>query len=187
MIKYGSQFNPLHEPTRADCLFRLGCCFEDDEEVMQQYPFMPRCYHRVADTVVDDRLNEFELVRKGKFGGDYNAVCGAGEISTFLQKHFNNAAGTASILAKINTAAYSTKGITYTQGTNTIAIAAGDWTAQTCLYVNKEMGDIPNEANNNQITSFDYFDIFNRKRVIAEDLEKSKIPADLQSMYNEMF
>jgi hypothetical protein len=194
MIKYGSQFNPLHEPTRADCLFRLGCCFEDDEEVMQQYPFMPRCYHRVADNVVDDRLNDYELVRKGKFGGDYTAVCGATEINTFLG-NFNNAAGKAAIETKVGAAAGAAAqndaqkakypGITYDKTANQVTIAAGNWAAQTCLFVNKEMGDIP--FGTNHLTSFDDFDIFNRKRVIAEDLEKSKIPTDLQDMYNEMF
>jgi hypothetical protein len=125
------------------------------------------------------------LVRKGKFGSaDSTPVCGASDINTFLA-NFNNPTGTASIAGKINNAAndYSAKGITYTQGTNTIAIAAIAWEAQTCLFVNKEMGDIPAGS----ITSFDDFDIFNRKRVIAEDLEKSKIPSDLQSMYDEMF
>ena len=50
MIKYGSEFSPLEEPSRADCLFRLGCCYEDNEDVMQKYNFLPRCYHRVKNT-----------------------------------------------------------------------------------------------------------------------------------------
>lgn len=58
MIKYGSEFSPLEEPSRADCLFRLGCCYEDNDQVMQKYSFLPRCYHRVkqetARTVLDD-------------------------------------------------------------------------------------------------------------------------------------
>jgi len=42
--KYG--YNALSVPNRLDCLTRLKCCYEDNEEVVKQYPFVPRCYNR---------------------------------------------------------------------------------------------------------------------------------------------
>merc|ERR1711881_81172 len=93
MIKYGHEFNPLNEPSRQDCLFRLGCCYEDNDEVMQQYPFMPRCYHRVKNEVIDSRLHDYKLVyseaewyKESKVANyDANRVCSAAKIHKFLE------------------------------------------------------------------------------------------------------
>jgi len=184
MIKYGSQFNPLHEPTRADCLFRLGCCFEDDEEVMQQYPFMPRCYHRVADDSVDDRLNDYELVRGGTWGNAAyaTAICGKSAIDTFVAARFT-ATGQTAIQTYIGANAAKYTDISFTAPSITLNNAM--WSAETCLYVNKEFSDIPDGKKFDVF--YPTFDIFNRKRVIAEDLPKSNIPSDLQGMMIDLF
>jgi hypothetical protein len=71
MIKYGSEFSPLEEPSRADCLFRLGCCYEDNDQVMQKYSFLPRCYHRVKQETA-------RLVLDGT-----TSYCGAGIRNLF--------------------------------------------------------------------------------------------------------
>lgn len=43
---YKAGYNALSIPNRLDCLTRLGCCYEDDDSVAEQYPFVPRCYKR---------------------------------------------------------------------------------------------------------------------------------------------
>lgn len=65
MIKYGTEFSPLNEPTREDCLFRLGCCYEDNPEVVAKYQFMPRCYHRTRGEkieLLEDKLFDYQAV-----------------------------------------------------------------------------------------------------------------------------
>merc|ERR1719361_2329520 len=49
MFKYGGiegDKTPLDTPTPNDCIFKLGCCWEDDEEVVRKYDWIPRCYKR---------------------------------------------------------------------------------------------------------------------------------------------
>lgn len=48
---YKAGYNALSIPNRIDCLTRLGCCYEDDDSVAEQYPFVPRCYRREAGAV----------------------------------------------------------------------------------------------------------------------------------------
>merc|ERR1712151_976148 len=90
MIKYGQEFNPLNEPSRQDCLFRLGCCYEDNNDVMQQYPFMPRCYHRVKNELTDQRLHDMKLVYLDQAwsqkGVNYNTkrVCSSAQIDVYI-------------------------------------------------------------------------------------------------------
>lgn len=52
---------PLDMPTPEDCIYKLGCCWEDDEEVLLKYKWTPRCYKRQRDlrdgSVVDTPLN----------------------------------------------------------------------------------------------------------------------------------
>jgi len=49
MFKYGGiegDKTPLDTPTPNDCIFKLGCCWEDDEEIVRKYDWIPRCYKR---------------------------------------------------------------------------------------------------------------------------------------------
>jgi hypothetical protein len=172
MIKYGAQFNPLNEPTRADCLFRLGCCYEDNEEVMQQYPFMPRCYHRVTVDSLDRRLNDMVVVRKSAWGGaTYDTrICGT-EIDTYVKALPNFATIIGNFPATVSAADAAVT------GGNIVATSA-----ETCLYVSKQVAASPDHLN-----FWTYFDIFNRKRVIVEELPKSNIPASLQGMMADLF
>merc|ERR1739848_427397 len=52
---------PLDMPTPEDCIYKLGCCWENDEEVLQKYKWTPRCYKRQRDLttggLVDTPLN----------------------------------------------------------------------------------------------------------------------------------
>lgn len=45
--QYGG-YNIFKEPTREDCLTKLGACYEDDEDVVAKYPALPRCYQRTT-------------------------------------------------------------------------------------------------------------------------------------------
>lgn len=49
MYKYGGiegDKTPLDTPTANDCIFKLGCCWEDDDEIVKKYDWIPRCYQR---------------------------------------------------------------------------------------------------------------------------------------------
>ncbi|CAG5078841.1 Oidioi.mRNA.OKI2018_I69.PAR.g9100.t1.cds [Oikopleura dioica] len=35
--------SPLEEPNREECL-SMGCCWEEDQSVLDEYPFISRCY-----------------------------------------------------------------------------------------------------------------------------------------------
>jgi alkylhydroperoxidase/carboxymuconolactone decarboxylase family protein YurZ len=53
MYKYdgiSEGLTPLDMPSAEDCQLKLGCCWEDDMEVMQKYPWLPRCYKRQRDS-----------------------------------------------------------------------------------------------------------------------------------------
>ena len=59
-----------------DCQLKLGCCWEDDLEVMQKYPWLPRCYKRQRDSQgieetdpIQIDLNEL-VARSADFGGN---------------------------------------------------------------------------------------------------------------------
>lgn len=65
-FKWG--YNPLTIPNRMDCLARLGCCYEDNEAIVEQFPFVPRCYHReAADTAKP--FETAENLMKNNIGG----------------------------------------------------------------------------------------------------------------------
>lgn len=54
MYKYdgiASGLTPLDQPSAEDCMLKLGCCWEDDEEVMNKYQWLPRCYKRQRSDV----------------------------------------------------------------------------------------------------------------------------------------
>merc|ERR1711868_186437 len=67
---------PLDMPSAEDCQLKLGCCWEDDLEVMQKYPWLPRCYKRQRDSQgieetdpIQIDLNEL-VARSADFGGN---------------------------------------------------------------------------------------------------------------------
>jgi hypothetical protein len=186
MIKYGAQFNPLNEPTRADCLFRLGCCYEDDTEVRQQYPFMPACYHRVENDAVDSRLNDMTVVRSTQWTSTARGtrVCGTA-IDTFVKGW--DATFHGKIITKL-TGALDTANVDFsiTGGAITATATAPYTVDQVCLYVRKDFLDYPDITGDG--TEFvNNFDIFNRKRVIEQELPKSNIPDSLQGMMGDLF
>lgn len=152
---------------------------------MQQYPFMPRCYHRVKEDVLDARLNDMVMVKKDVWGqtGFDTAICGQVNIRAYF----------AGLTNKANIYAAWTGGVATRMGLDVqtsvspptaethINVAAPD----TCLYVSKQIAANPIAA-----TGADFwanFDIFNRKRLIAEELPKSNIPVSLQGMMTELF
>lgn len=38
--------SPLKLPDKYECLWELGCCWEENEDVVEKYPYSPRCYQR---------------------------------------------------------------------------------------------------------------------------------------------
>lgn len=79
MYKYdgiAEGLTPLDMPSAEDCQLKLGCCWEDDLEVMQKYPWLPRCYKRQRDSQgieetdpIQIDLNEL-VARSADFGGN---------------------------------------------------------------------------------------------------------------------
>jgi hypothetical protein len=79
MFKYGGiegDKTPLDTPTPNDCIFKLGCCWEDDEEVVRKYDWIPRCYkrQRAEDGVETFSPLEIQMdnlvARAGEMGGN---------------------------------------------------------------------------------------------------------------------
>jgi hypothetical protein len=77
MYKYGSSYDtktPLDQPTPEDCLYKLGCCWEDDQSVLDTYRWIPQCYKRQRDldtgieTKIPFKITVDKLVaRSGQF------------------------------------------------------------------------------------------------------------------------
>lgn len=79
MFKYGGiegDKTPLDTPTPNDCIFKLGCCWEDDEEIVRKYDWIPRCYKRQRsqegfETLVPMQIEMDQLVaRAGELGSN---------------------------------------------------------------------------------------------------------------------
>jgi len=78
MFKYGGiegNKTPLDPPTLNDCIFKLGCCWEDDEEIVRKYDWVPRCYKRQRsksgiETDVPLDLDVSQLVARAAALGD---------------------------------------------------------------------------------------------------------------------
>jgi hypothetical protein len=200
MIKYGHEFNPLNEPSRQDCLFRLGCCYEDNDEVMQQYPFMPRCYHRVKNEVIDARLHDYKLVyntfdwHKQTAVADYNnvRVCGSTNIDTFLGTTFQTSTG----VTKTAILTY------YTNANGAIAgeehLAALEKHAKVvsnkllskvnakdniCLYMrNDYFSTITSAAD-----FWKAFDVFDKQYIIETQVPQANIPESLRGLMADLF
>jgi len=198
MIKYGQEFNPLNEPSRQDCLFRLGCCYEDNDEVMAQYPFMPRCYHRVKNEVIDSRLHDMKLVyntRDWHSQSDYNAqrVCGFTAIDNFLGTTFQTATGIqkADILNYFTAADGSVAGEEHLAATDKQASVVGNSlrssvpgnTDNICLYMRNDwFSTITNAAD-----FWQAFDVFDKQYIIETQVPNANIPESLRGLMADLF
>jgi len=63
-------YNPLTIPNRMDCLARLGCCYEDNQAVVEQFPFVPRCYHRESGDITGLTAASASTLMANKSGGN---------------------------------------------------------------------------------------------------------------------
>merc|ERR1712174_105952 len=158
MIKYGTDYSPLAEPTREDCLFRLGCCYEDNEEVMAKYPFMPRCYQRVKNDRLENRIFQSKPVEIADV-----AVCGNVAITDFVSKTMS----VRDILAGVDTRINSDDVCLYTQTTTR-------HNAQDC-------------NDQDDCTFWQIFDIFDKERAKEYYKKYDGIPLELQGMVNDLF
>ncbi|CAK8678866.1 unnamed protein product [Clavelina lepadiformis] len=71
---YIAGYNILAIPNRLDCLTKLGCCYEDNDEIVDRFPFMPRCYQRQGGTyaIPSGILDPADLFQRA--GGDMDAI-----------------------------------------------------------------------------------------------------------------
>jgi len=44
----------LDMPNAEDCMLKLGCCWEEDQEVLNKYPWLPRCYKRQRNIIGEE-------------------------------------------------------------------------------------------------------------------------------------
>jgi hypothetical protein len=187
MIKYGTDYSPLAEPTREDCLFRLGCCYEDNEEVMQKYPFMPRCYQRVKDDKLEVRVFQTKPVLVNDA-----PICGSQDIVTFINKVLDPINGADKIDAVVN---YQLQWLPDIEGVDSKSyqkltvqdiIAKND--PDTCLYMNTNTRHAASDCKSQDDCVFwQVFDLFNKD--VAKDYYKKfdGIPLELQNMVNDLF
>lgn len=64
-------YDVYQEPSRLDCLTKLGACYEEDDEVVANYPNVPRCYKRTSGTAPVGAIGTV-IARTGE--GDGNPV-----------------------------------------------------------------------------------------------------------------
>jgi hypothetical protein len=200
MIKYGHEFNPLNEPSRQDCLFRLGCCYEDNDEVMQQYPFMPRCYHRVKNEVIDARLHDYKLVyntfdwHKQTAVSDYNnvRVCGQSNINTFLGTTFQTSTGVtrADILTYYTNANGAIAGEEHLAALEKHASVVGGQLLSKvnskdgiCLYMRNDYFSTISSAAD----FWKAFDVFDKQYIIETQVPQANIPESLRGLMADLF
>merc|ERR1719361_1417399 len=190
MIKYGTDYSPLAEPTREDCLFRLGCCYEDNEEVMAKYPFMPRCYQRVKDETLEQRVFQTKPL---EVSGEH--VCGKENIMTFMRKAIDpvNAAPEQTKLDKFldHKIVYmpemteETSSLDYNEKKTARDIIE---TEDVCMFMNTNTRHRAAECESQDNCIFwQVFDVFNKDT--AKDYYKKYdgIPVELQGMVNDLF
>jgi len=85
-FKWG--YNPLTIPNRMDCLARLGCCYEDNEAIVEQFPFVPRCYHREAvDTAKPFETAENLMKNKIGLGKELGVFMGSKSLNIVYPGH----------------------------------------------------------------------------------------------------
>jgi len=190
MIKYGTEYSPLAEPSRDDCLFRLGCCYEDNEEVIAKYPFMPRCYQRVKDDKLEQRVFQTKPVLVND-----QPVCGSVAVNNFINKVLDpvGSAPTAEQLKPIQD--YQLQWLpeiedqdrkTYQKIASKDIIAKND--EDTCLYMNTNTRHAASGCvDQDDCVFWTVFDLFNKD--VAKDYYKKfdGIPLELQNMVNDLF
>jgi hypothetical protein len=207
MIKYGHEFNPLNEPSRQDCLFRLGCCYEDNDEVMQQYPFMPRCYHRVKNEVIDTRLHDMKLVYKdstwyqkanqAKDKYSTQRVCGSTDIEAYVKALTGLATEWTNVLGNFNDAIkvqqldhlnpdnkhakYSGTGTVLELNTDNIKDGNTD-PERLCLYKRNDWYTSVTADN-----FWEAYDVFDKQYVIKEQVPEGNIPVSLRGLMQDLF
>jgi len=192
MIKYGTDYSPLAEPTREDCLFRLGCCYEDNEEVMAKYPFMPRCYQRVKNDRLENRIFQSKPVEIADV-----AVCGNVAITDFVSKTISP----AGIVAPADLAPYmdfelqaivDNNGQLAHETMSVRDILAGVDTRinsdDVCLYTQTTTRHNAQDCNDqDDCTFWQIFDIFDKERAKEYYKKYDGIPLELQGMVNDLF
>lgn len=189
MIKYGTDYSPLAEPTREDCLFRLGCCYEDNQEVMDKYPFMPRCYQRVKDDSLETRVFQTTPLEVGDVH-----VCGEENVMNFIRKALDPASSAPAADRIDPILNYQLKFLpAFTEditGKEYEKIAASEVMKEdgTCLYMNTNTRHRASECNSQDDCVFwQVFDLFDKDT--AKDYYKKYdgIPLQLQDMVNDLF
>jgi len=198
MIKYGTDYSPLAEPTREDCLFRLGCCYEDNDEVIAKYAFMPRCYQRLKDDTLESRifqtkpLNLIDPATK-----EQTQICGAAAIEAFIDSALDpktaapkNSVIKANIMAqkKMNFLPKMSEETNKKAYDNTMS--ASDIISQegVCMWINTNTRHDATTCNSEDDCQFwKVFDIFNKDNLKEYYKKYDGIPEELQSMVNELF
>jgi hypothetical protein len=207
MIRYGHEYHPLRVPTKEDCIFRLGCCWEESDDIMDRYNFMPRCYKRVTNELEDDRLFQMTKVTDANDCGTVanptacanvansdSKICGQ-EVVAFIDNHF--AAGSAE---RANIKAYNGRNIDDIFGYFAAsAIANADLVNgipetidDYCLFHRRFLNKFPKSCNSpdkddSNCQFWNLFDLFNREKVRADSERFSGIPADLRDMVDDIF
>jgi len=184
MLKYGQEFNPLKPVTRYDCINRLGCCYEENKLVLAKYPWMPRCYQRVKDDLMQSRLFERQLLwNKGK------KVCGKTEISNFIgDSRFSNI---KSKILEFELADKKTTFVDQNAESSWLYKKAGEiitnMSDDTCMYIQTKTQNMPNtckdsDREKNDCGFWSVFDLFDKKALKAIYEKYEGIPLALQEM-----
>jgi len=177
MLKNGREFDPLVEPTREDCLFRLGCCYEEDEEVLESFPFMPRCYKRTKNEFIESRLYDYEYV-KDDIGDN---VCGSANILNALGDIENSLTDGVVTVADLEDDFVDNGYVQYAAGFSNAAHISADY--EICLI--KKKHDFTHITTGEQF--WEVFDVVPKGYLIELLEEEGDIPQDLRAMARELF
>lgn len=188
MLKYRNDLESKinEEPSRNDCLFRLGCCYEENPEILAKFPFMPKCYHRVAPNM--DELFGYTLVTVTN-NNQVVSACGSTlmhqVITTYIQGSKFSAIE-ANVLAAADTL--------FGKGTYNFVPGAGkdfpndEFDATTgehkkfCLYINDDYDTIPTKcASATDCAFWNAFKIMDKENDIKKFKENAAIPKGLRS------